>query len=938
LPGHFQSDCLPETFERLQSALAGRYAIERELGHGAMATVFLAQDVKHRRQVALKVLRPDVAATVGPERFVREIDIAAHLTHPHILALHDSGSAAGFLYFVMPFIEGDTLRERLTRETQLPAPEALQIAAEVAEALDYAHSRGVVHRDIKPENILLAGGHAVVADFGIAHAVSEAGGDTLTATGMTLGTPAYMSPEQAAGAKVDGRSDQYALACVVYEMLSGAPPFTGAGARGVLARHLQESPRSLRVVRPTLPRHVIRAVEVALAKLPADRFATAGAFQAALTGAHPTPRPGRPWRLPRRGWVGVVAVAGIAVLARVSLHGAGAVHFGERDWILVADFDGPPDDPGMADALRELTTAELNQSRYLSTLPRQQLGGVLRSAGKPDSTHVTPEIARELAYRSAIRAVLVGSVSRLGRASYSIVLQVIDAEAGTDIVSVAGAAADSNIVPTVQRLAREVREGLGERRGAIQANLSLEQAATPSFEAYRRYVEGVTLQYKGDGVGSNRVLREALSLDTGFASAWHVIGWNYLNERMLDSARIAFAEALKRPDRLGVPRRYRVEAEAAYTMRYDLPAAVRACDLYLQHFPRSYSVLNNRGLYLLALGRYEEALADFERAVAAHPFGARQAQIQLLNQVATLVTLGQVDRARAAARDLTGPFATYIQLLLATATDDWVGADSVAAATAGAPSAPNWLRVQAVATGAAARAARGGVDAADRALADAAVGAPPDVARWYERARLLLADAAGRAAPPLPAAADRDTSGPGLITYGLWAAQLGDSVGARRRLRRVLRLSESERARLGYGSALLQARLAAGAGRWADVVASIGPAAARGEHDSALLDRVNTLALRWTAADAYEHLGHVDSALALLELVVRPTRMPGSAFALRGLVFPFAHERMARLAERLGVRADARRHWSIVLATLTHPDPDLAPTVAEARRARDSLQ
>src|SRR5207248_1438788 len=495
-----------------------------------------------------------------------------------------------------------------------------------------------------------------------------------------------------------------------------------------------------------LPRHVLRAVEAALAKLPADRFATAGAFQAALTGAHPTPRPGRPWRLPRRGWVGVVAVAGIAVLARVSLHGAGAVHFGERDWILVADFDGPPDDPGMADALRELTTAELNQSRYLSTLPRQQLGGVLRSAGKPDSMHVTPEIARELAYRSAIRAVLVGSVSRLGRASYSIVLQVIDAEAGTDIVSVAGAAADSNIVPTVQRLAREVREGLGERRGAIQANLSLEQAATPSFEAYRRYVEGVTLQYKGDGVGSNRVLREALSLDTGFASAWHVIGWNYLNERMLDSARIAFAEALKRPDRLGVPRRYRVEAEAAYTMRYDLPAAVRACDLYLQHFPRSYSVLNNRGLYLLALGRYEEALADFERAVAAHPFGARQAQIQLLNQVATLVTLGQVDRARAAARDLTGPFATYIQLLLATATD-------------------------------------------------------------------------------------RDPSGPGLITSGLWAAQLGDSVGARRRLRRVLRLSESERARLGYGSALLQARLAAGAGRWADVVASIGPAAARGEHD-----------------------------------------------------------------------------------------------------------
>src|SRR5207237_193516 len=248
-------------------------------------------------------------------------------------------------------------------------------------------------------------------------------------------------------------------------------------------------------------------------------------------------------------------------------------------------------------------------------------------------------------------------------------------------------------------------------------------------------------------------LRGALSLDTGFAAVWHVIGWNYLNERMLDSARIAFAEALKRPDRLGVPRRYRVEAEAAYTMRYDLPAAVRACDLYLQHFPRSYSVLNNRGLYLLALGRYEDALADFARAVAAHPFGARQAQIQLLNQVATLVTLGQVDRARAAARDLTGPFATYIQLLLATATDDWVGADSVAAATAGAPSAPNWLRVQAVATAAAARAAVGGGGGGCRSRsAPAWARGPPCSGPAGRRGPAVGRMGSRRSDPPLPAA------------------------------------------------------------------------------------------------------------------------------------------------------------------------------------------
>lgn len=925
---------LPGTFEELRSALSGRYAIERELGHGAMATVFLARDVKLRRLVALKVLRPEVASTLGPDRFVREIDIAAHLTHPHILPLHDSGSAAGFLYYVMPFIEGETLRERLNRETLLPVGEAVQIAAQVADALAYAHERGIVHRDVKPENILLAGGHAMVADFGIAHAVSEAGGDTLTATGVTVGTPAYMSPEQAGGGRVDGRSDQYALGCVVYEMLSGAPPFTDPGTLGVLARHLQEPPRSLRLLRPTLPTRVVRAVEVALAKAPADRFGTAAEFRAALTGSRPRRRlrfprlVHHPWR-----WMGVAAAVGVAAVALVWSRGNGAGRFRERDWILVADFDGPSDDPGLGEAVRELATAELNQSRYISTLPRQQLNNALRSAGKGATAHVTPEIARELAYRSSVRAVLVGSVSRLGRTSYSVVLQVLDAETGSDIVSVAGAAADSNIVTSVQRLARAVRERLGERRDAIQANLPLNQAATPSFEAYRLYVDGVKLQETGDGVGSNRVLREALALDTGFASAWHVIGWNYLNDRMLDSARVAFAEALKRPDRLGVPRRYRVEADAAYAIRYDLPAAVRACDLYLQHFSRSYSVLNNRGLYLLALGRYEDALQDFERAVAVHPLGPRQAQIQLLNEVATLITLGRVSDARSAARDLTGPFATYVRMMLATATDDWDDADTVATAAAGAPSSPNWLRVQAVATGAAASAARGALAVADHQLAQAAQGAPPDVARWYGRARLLLAEAAERRTPPLPPAAARDTSAPGLITYGLWAVQAGDTGGARRRLLRVRKLPDAERARLGFGPELLEARLDGRGGHWRDVVRLIGPAAVRGEHDSALLDRVSSLSLRWTVAEAYAQLGKTDSAVAILELLMRPTRMPGNGFALRGFVLPFAHRRSARLDERLGATGDARRHWGIVVATLTRPDPELEPMVKEARHA-----
>src|SRR5437016_7750729 len=219
---------LADLLARLQAALADRYTIERELGRGGMATVYLAQDRKHHRQVAIKVLKPELAAALGPERFLREIDTAARLNHPYILPLHDSGEAEGFLYYVMPYIEGESLRDRLKREGQLPLDDALRIALEVASALSHAHSHDVVHRDIKPENILLSGGEAVVADFGIARAITQAAGTRLTGTGVPVGTPGYMSPEQATGgARLDGRSDVDSRACVLYEMLAGEPPFAG---------------------------------------------------------------------------------------------------------------------------------------------------------------------------------------------------------------------------------------------------------------------------------------------------------------------------------------------------------------------------------------------------------------------------------------------------------------------------------------------------------------------------------------------------------------------------------------------------------------------------------------------------------------------------------------------------------------------------------------
>jgi eukaryotic-like serine/threonine-protein kinase len=273
----------PDPLARLAEALADRYHIERELGRGGMATVYLARDLKHDRQVAIKALHPELAAYLGAERFLREIKIAARLTHPHILPVHDSGEAGGTLFYVMPFVEGESLRSLLTRVKQLSLDQALRITREVADALTYAHAHGVVHRDIKPENILIEAEYAVVADFGIARAVGAAGGEKLTQTGLAIGTPPYMSPEQAAaGSEVDGRSDLYSLACVFYEMLAGQPPFTGPTAESVVRQHLMADVPNVACLRPMVPGPIASALTRALAKTPADRFDSTRQFAEAL--------------------------------------------------------------------------------------------------------------------------------------------------------------------------------------------------------------------------------------------------------------------------------------------------------------------------------------------------------------------------------------------------------------------------------------------------------------------------------------------------------------------------------------------------------------------------------------------------------------------------------------------------------------------------------
>jgi serine/threonine-protein kinase len=274
---------MPEITQQLKTALADRYVIEQELGAGGMATVYLAHDVKHNRKVALKVLRPELAAVIGAERFLKEIEVTANLQHPHILPLHDSGEADTFLYYVMPYVEGETLRDTIDREKQLSINDAVEITRSVAAALDYAHRKGVIHRDIKPENVLMHDGQPLIADFGIALAVSHAGGTRLTETGLSIGTPHYMSPEQAMGDReLDARSDVYSLGAMLYEMLAGDPPYMGNTAQAIVAKVITEKAPPVTVHRDTVPPNIAAAVAQALNKLPADRFGSAAQFSEAL--------------------------------------------------------------------------------------------------------------------------------------------------------------------------------------------------------------------------------------------------------------------------------------------------------------------------------------------------------------------------------------------------------------------------------------------------------------------------------------------------------------------------------------------------------------------------------------------------------------------------------------------------------------------------------
>jgi TolB-like protein/Flp pilus assembly protein TadD len=624
--------------DRLKTALADRYTLERELGRGGMATVWLAQDLKHDRSVALKVLRPELAAALGPERFLREVRITARLNHPHILPLLDSGEVGGFVFYTMPYVEGESLRDRLAREKQLALDDALRIAREVADALSYAHSHDVVHRDIKPENILLESGHAVVADFGIARAITAAGGERLTETGIAVGTPPYMSPEQAAGSQdLDGRCDQYSLGCVLYEMLAGRPPFVGPTLESVLHQHLTVEPQTVASLRPAVPGWVSAALSRALAKTPADRFNTVAGFGDAITPraspatAEPSVPVGAGARYPPRRRARLVG-AGLVVLL------VGVLALGR--W------------------LRPSPSTPPHPRTAIAVLPFQNLSGAGPYAYFAGGLH--EELLTQLAKVAALKVISRTSVMEYATGTKPLKEIADELDVGTIVegsVQVAGERLRVNVqlidAATDEHLWAEhydrtlddafaVQSDVAERIvAAVGAALTSPEARaiatvpTGNAEAYRLYLQGEDYRRRPELnpqtlATAEQLYERAVSLDSTFALAYaslsivhglrYWLGYDPYPSRVEQQREAAEAALRLAPD---LPQAHWVMGMLHYWGERDFARALPELTAAAEALPGSAELWTDVGWVQRRLGHWDEALAAFHRAAALAPRDAR---------------------------------------------------------------------------------------------------------------------------------------------------------------------------------------------------------------------------------------------------------------------------------------------------------------------------
>jgi eukaryotic-like serine/threonine-protein kinase len=632
---------MADVLESLRSALSDRYTIERELGAGGMATVYLAHDVRHDRDVALKVLKPDLAGALGAERFLTEIKLCARLQHPHILTVLDSGDAAGQLWFTMPFVEGESLRDKLNREKQLSVDEALRITREAAEALEYAHQHGVIHRDIKPENILLSGNHALVADFGIGRALS-AGEQRLTATGLSLGTPAYMSPEQAAGDRdVDARSDIYSLATVLYEMLSGETPFSAPTSQAMIARRFTETARPLRQVRESVPESVERAVAKALSRTAADRFATAAEFSQALsvgptvsaTATAPVTAPASTRRRvsPALMTLGFGFLLGVGVLFawRRSESSKSDDVGGRVIAVLPFENQGDAANEYFADGIADEVRGKL------SALPGLTVIAGASSREYRKTTKSIDQVAREL----GVQYLLVGKVQWAKDASGAARVLV-----SPELVQIRGGrpttrweqpfnAAMTDVFSVQADIASKVASALDVALGD-SARRTIAVAPTTNVAAYDAFLKGEAASQElsvADPPSLRRAIsfyEQAVALDSTFARAWSRLSIEravlYANSEPTPEVREAARAAADRARSLAKDSPDAALAWAFYNsmLDHDKERALAAVESGLKAAPNDVQLLTIAALTEQRFGRWDAAVQHFSRARALDPRSA----------------------------------------------------------------------------------------------------------------------------------------------------------------------------------------------------------------------------------------------------------------------------------------------------------------------------
>jgi eukaryotic-like serine/threonine-protein kinase len=692
---------------RLQVAFGTAYLIERELGGAGMSRVFVATETALHRRVVIKVLPPDFAAEVDAERFHREIRLAASLRHPHVVPVHTAGQIAGVLYYTMPFVDGESLRQRLERQTPLSLDEVVSLLREITEALSYAHRRGIVHRDLKPANVLVEEGHALITDFGIATALASAAegrtlGQSLTSTGQVPGTPSYMAPEQAAGDPVDHRADLYALGCVAYELLSGRPPFTGASAQALMAAHLADHPEPIGNRRAALPRplsalvmrllekhptarphsaeEVLRELEalstlarpasllsvlgvylacslgivgltsIAMLKLGLPDWVMPGAALLLLIGlpiiiatallhrggmASPRSRrlvSGRaPWRwLTWRRAIsgGVVAFSslGIAVGGYMAMRALGVGPVGtllasgvlsDRERVLLAGFQSPTHDTLLSAAVTGAFRIDFAQSTLVQLVPPERVAQVLERMRRSPSAWLNPALAREVAARDGVRAIMTGDIAPAG-SGYLLSAKLMSAANGEVLVAHREAANDSTeIIPAIDRLSKRLRSRIGESLTLLRSERPLEQVTTASLEALRKFTQATRAgDLEGDHAKAVLLLKEAVALDTGFAVAHRALGvyLGILGERQQEVE--ALTSAFLHSDRLPDRERYVTRSMYYTKVTYELDKAVNGYRTHLETYPTDSVTLVNLGLIYGELRQYARAEELFRRAIA----------------------------------------------------------------------------------------------------------------------------------------------------------------------------------------------------------------------------------------------------------------------------------------------------------------------------------